>query len=1348
PQTIGPTSCAVAVTYPNAWEPALTSLANGTLVLVYVLYNTTSMVPFLNAYAPPLSELMLTESYNGGSTWTTPLVLNSSVDPSLVGISFPQLQPSVAAYGNSVYVSWMTMALPHNPPSPGAPSSVSMLISTDGGLGWSPVISIASSPYSNYGNPNVLVNSTGTVYLAYAGSLPYSGFVYVASSTDNFTSWTSHFVGISSGETLYGPFSLVAPKLAWNAMASELYVAWTGNDYFTCGSYPAYCGSLSVPEVWNTTDAGLLWNHEFAAKTSFFTPAQLSYFTSTGAPYAYTPYQVAGVFDLAIGVTPTNTLELSGLFDNASLCFNDDCSYVQQEVVSSPNGVNWTGPFVLNGTLQTWNATAGWPGESGTVLASGSHLWFAYTQLTCPSAPTGQCNPYYPYSSPLTQSQVIVSSPFAGTGYSATFTANGINATTLWEIDLDGNIRIGVGTSSLVVSGIPGGAWVAWTIPGANNTSSFRFYVTHQSTYPAVEVSASFTDTVNFTKYVPFEVKISPPAYGNPNLQPPATLTTGQCVFYFYNGGTFVDSEFSCINMAITPWVVGVINWVPIGQNLSVNISFQNIIYRWCYQFIPTATQDLFCEVGLTNLTFLSWTGTGLGSVTTNRMNITLAPLGPVVETANVVATSSCGGYYDSYQKHVYEVPSCGNISTSLQFTEHGLPTGTDWGVSLASPSGATLSGQATGPTITFQTLAVATYYAISPWTIPTSNPNLFWVGTASVGAGIVPPTGVPIRVNFTEESLSGLSFGLLVQEQGLPTGTNWAYTVGNGATNTSYGAYGTSSSLTLPAAVDYTVTAGMVSGEAGAGYEVTGVTYFVDTINGSAVINTSLTAAFNLTGITNVTFWYSLAYYVTLIAGANGTVSPGSQWVLNATGLLIHASPSAGYIFVGWSGSGPGATGSAQRHTALTLIHPTGPVTEIATFAPRPPPEWTLTVSENGLPLAQPYTVELGANAYTGNGTFVVKNLSSSSVAVSFPDIYQMGSPGLRYTGGNPTSSLNLTGTQLQINANGTLTVSYATEFLLTVSGTAGGTVSFTYQGVTSPGGASWINSGALVNLSASPSAGHRFNGWNGTGVGSKTVATSSVKVVVGGVVTETALFTVIPPPPPATYTLTVNEQGLPTATGWSAGLGSLGGSGSNGIVFSQLNGSYTLSVPVVYGTAGIRYVPNGSTSYTAPLMVTHNGTWNVSFTEQVLLTVQVSGGGNITQGSTGWVPDHQAVSLAAAAGAGWLFAGWSGTGGGWTNQNTTSVSFTPSGPVTVTATFTPMNPPPKSTGSSTSGMPLALGLLVGLLIAGLLVGALLARRRRRSPPPPEPMESWQEAPTDSENAPVDAGAPPPGTT
>ncbi|MCI4341423.1 MAG: hypothetical protein L3K11_03505, partial [Thermoplasmata archaeon] len=750
----------------------------------------------------------------------------------------------------------------------------------------------------------------------------------------------------------------------------------------------------------------------------------------------------------------------------------------------------------------------------------------------------------------------------------------------------------------------------------------------------------------------------------------------------------------------------------------------------------------VYCQVSITNLSFLSWTGLGNGSVTSSQANITVTPYGPVTETGNFYNTAGCSGYLEHISpSYNYGSIVCGNVTTTLSVDEHGLPTGTDWGVGITGPSGSTAAQQSTTSSVTFLGVDVATYYAVNAWTIPTANPGLFWVPSVSVGAGLVPPIFVPIQVNYTLESLTGLSFGVDVQEQGLPTGTDWSYTVGTSGVNTTYGSHTTSNLLSLAANDSYTVAAGFVAGTTGEGFEVTGASYFVDTVNGTAFENVSVNASFTLTGYTNITFWYSQAWWVTVLAGSNGTVTPGNSWVLNASGLVISASPSAGFIFVGWSGSGAGATGPAQRHLATTIIHPTGPVIEIASFAPRPPPTWKLTVSANGIPGTQPYTVDLGGASYTGSGTFVIGNLSTNTYTLGAPDIFDNATAGVRYVPGAANSSLSLTGNQLTIDANGTLTVPFTTQFLLSVTGTSGGTVS--------PAGNSWETSGTQVALTATVAHGYSFSGWNGTGLGARTSKNPTITVVVGGVIAETAQFTAIPAPPPATYTLSVSESGLPTTANWNLGVGTTGASGTGPLTVGGLNGTYALTVPVVYTTAGTRYVPNGTVGYSQMISVkSQNATWSVSFTEQVLVTLQSSGQGTVT-GSSGWVAANTPIALTAAAASGWQFAGWSGTGAGSTTTNaSSSTTITPTGPVVETATFTPMQPAKTTTGSSSAGMITALGLLVALLVVGAVVGLLLARRRRRSPPPAEPMESWQEAPTDTENPPVDTGGAPPGTS
>ncbi|MCI4346573.1 MAG: hypothetical protein L3K07_07485, partial [Thermoplasmata archaeon] len=395
--------------------------------------------------------------------------------------------------------------------------------------------------------------------------------------------------------------------------------------------------------------------------------------------------------------------------------------------------------------------------------------------------------------------------------------------------------------------------------------------------------------------------------------------------------------------------------------------------------------------------------------------------------------------------------------------------------------------------------------------------------------------------------------------------------------------------------------------------------------------------------------------------------------------------------------------------------------------------------VSANGIPNTQPYTVELGASAYTGTGTFAITNLSTNSYTLGVPYVFDNTTVGVRYVPGAANSSLTLAGGSLLVDANGTLTVPFSTQYLLTVSATAGGTVT--------PNGATWENAGAQLALTATTSSGFSFTGWNGTGTGARTSKNPSVTVVVGGVISETAQFTAIPHPPPATYSLMVTEQGLPGTASWAFGVGPASASGTGSLSVAGLNGTYTLTVPTVYVTSGIRYIPNGSATLTLPVdLTTQNASRSVTFTEQVLVTLETSGQGTVT-GTSGWVASGAPIQLSATPATGWLFAGWVGTGTGASNANGTATSITPTGPVVETATFTPAPPAATKSGSSTAGLTTAIGLLVALLIAGLVVGMLLARRRRRSPPPPEPMESWQETPADTENTTMDSSGMPPGS-
>ncbi|MCI4346586.1 MAG: hypothetical protein L3K07_07550, partial [Thermoplasmata archaeon] len=520
---------------------------------------------------------------------------------------------------------------------------------------------------------------------------------------------------------------------------------------------------------------------------------------------------------------------------------------------------------------------------------------------------------------------------------------------------------------------------------------------------------------------------------------------------------------------------------------------------------------------------------------------------------------------------------------------------------------------------------------------------------------------------------------------------------------------------LSLGAGVAYTLNASFLPTATGSGYAASVVSYGVSTVNESYALNVSAPAVLNLSGAANVTFAFGVAWWVELASSGGGSVSPASRWVANGSGILLTATASTNEEFVGWTGVGPGASTPSQRHQNPLLLHPSGPIRELATFAPRPPPTYSLVVNSTGIPSNEPFTVELGSRAFSGAGSFTLRNLSGATYPLALPYAYSNDSLGVRYLPTGSTSSLPLAGGVLSVFANGTLLVSFSTQYLLTVLATSGGTVS--------PSGESWVGAGAQVTVVASASAGFRFVGWNGTGSGARSGAALSQEVVLGGPIAETAEFLHLPPPAPASYTLQVNETGLPPNTGWNISVGnaSAGGSAASFSV-SGLNGSYELLVPVVTPSVGVRFVPANSGRY--PVDLTHaDSNMTIQFSEQVLLTVSASGRGNATPGSS-WVPANLPLLLGAVPSIGSSFLGWRGSGAGAYTGSVAGATVTPTGPVEEVASFGPA-PAAPSSGSTTAGRTSALllwGAAGAAVVAAVVAVTLLARKRAPSVPEEEP--------------------------
>lgn len=1306
--------------FSSAMEPSLTSLANGTLVLSYVEYNTTpgtSYPYYYYSYAPPniwcgiLSHdrIVVTESYNSGSTWTTPTALSSvtNITGATCPVSgFPDLQPWVSAFGKTVYLSWMTIvdagtySVCPNYPIYGAPvSSVSFAASTNGGTSWSTVSSLPTIPgtmqYSCYTgsgytystadamNPTITTSPSGEVFLAYITGFNESDYpiyanasaeLIVANSTNNGTTFTSHVVDndtiLKLSNCCAYPDEFVAPmpSLAYGRLNNQLYVAWGagiyGNFCENYGTY-SYCGDQTVQTVWvaNSSTLAMTWSAPHLVSKTLVDP-----FIATGAPYNI-------LYNPSIAVDAKGVLHLQASYVNDTLCYtyvtSSFCNGHQQIYTNSTdNGTTWSQPvfvyyawtpFLYYGPYQDNE----WAGQYSTMIAAGNQVILAWTTEQCPGGATGT----YCYwgSAAAGFGEVMVSKRYTGTGLTLTIKEKGLVSGTAWSASIMGNYRAAAAPNSLSVSGVPPSQLVSYSVPWINQSWGIAY---NDSIFPgsANSFTASSTIYANFTEKVKF------------------TVTSIPTLPYYYWTSGYVN-----YNLAPSP----ASSWVGVGTTQYENITAKSF--------------GIYCFPCL-NLSFQSWTGSGLGNVTTLSNNISVLVNGPVNETATFFINGFCYSAYN-FATATYTKTCLNNTYYPMDFVESGLPANVQWGATVIDQNGSRQTNQTTSKVDGF--LAPSTPVQFYVWSVPDPSTGKVWVPTTDVTSPTMSPQSALIHVLYTLQTASSARFVDTFNESGLPAGSSWTLQLNS----QTYGVESNNTTLTLAGGGPTSVNGSGVYQETGYGYYAASITVTQYTENATlATLTTPGKVTFN--GSTLVTINYKPLFLVTTAASVGGTVTPATGWVKGGSSVQLNVSAAAGYHFVSWTGSGSGSTNAAQAGTKNPLITPSGPVTEFATFRPNPLPTWNLTINGVGLPTGTNFTVGLGLTSFAGAGSFKVGYIVSGSYALDVPYVYLNSSQTTRFVPTGIASSLAFDSSGLlNVSANGTLTVTFTTQYLFELSSTpsAGGSI-------TPAAGSYWENAGAVLALTATPAHHYYFVGWNATSSAGIVSIANSVSLTLTAPVIENAQFAWRPVGPPATYWIQITANGLPKGLAWNVSLGSFGASGnSSTLTVNGLNGSYTLALPDLYVGAGTRYVSSDSGK---PESVTGNSTASVNFTEQFLVTVTWSSGGSATP-SSGWVAKGGSVQLTAtAANASERFVNWTGNGASSYSGTNPSPTLTVNGPVSEVATFSPIFPQKTTTESPMGGQTLSFGLLAALLVVGLTVGILLTRRASR--PPSAPPEEW----------------------
>jgi len=691
------------------------------------------------------------------------------------------------------------------------------------------------------------------------------------------------------------------------------------------------------------------------------------------------------------------------------------------------------------------------------------------------------------------------------------------------------------------------------------------------------------------------------------------------------------------------------------------------------------------------------WSGTGAGHFNGSASVAPIQVNGPINETAWMAA-------YGVYSESV-AAPSLPSNSTYSFSMNGGTYTGTG------------------GSTVVVPNLGTGAYEIVN---ISATSTRIGWsyFGYSDNGNPVVIPNIPAVNLSFAQVDVGAAAGVVSFNAVGIPSGSDWQLSF-NGTeyssttpwinVTTRPGNFPVQSYPTLAAAGNQTfVPTGIGSG----GSVVVGQTYDVN---------------------------FTSTYKVQLEESAGGTLSKavGSYFLAPGATLEVNATPTVGYRFAGWTGTGPGSVTSTIETANLTA---NGPIVETASFLPLVLDRFNVTINETGVPNGTAWTVVVGGVGYSSlSSQLVIPNefsctysgsLGRYSVAVPFS---HANGTGVRYV---PTSA-----SQTVCGGGATATIQFETEYSVVVAAGTGGVVQVTASSGGSTSSPYWVPSGGSVALLASALNGYEFSVWVGTGTGSYSGPLSATTLdPISAPVTEIAEFTPLSPVVAPRYTATFVASLLFLAgTSWtiSNATASMSSTSADIVVTGLASGTYSFTVGAAIAPTGTtRYVP---ISTTVTVTVHANTSQPVPFASQYRLSVSSVGPGTATPSSE-WAASGAPVSLSAAPGVGANFLGWAGTGvGSYTGPNE-NATISVSGPLTEIASFANAPPSVTTTTGSSSGPwsnPIVwVGLgLVGLVI-GVAIGVVVARGRQ--PPPPAREDPRSDVATDSSEPPVYAqGAP-----
>ena len=654
-----------------------------------------------------------------------------------------------------------------------------------------------------------------------------------------------------------------------------------------------------------------------------------------------------------------------------------------------------------------------------------------------------------------------------------------------------------------------------------------------------------------------------------------------------------------------------------------------------------------------TGYSFVRWAGTGTGSYSGTTPNPSVTAGGPIndtayfaIDTLTISATAGSNG----------TISPSGNVKVlyGANQTFHITPSG------AYHISDVVVDGSSVGPDTVYTFTGVTTNHTITAsFTI-----NGYTITATAGPNGTISPSG-PVSVNsgasqtFSIHGNTGYFVdSILVDNVSKPPDTTYTFTnvTANHTIRTVFAPGTLSITLQtnpsgLSVIVDTThyTTPHVFNWLAGSLH-----TLSLDTLqNGTPGVRYSYSTWSDTTAyihtvapLVNTTYTASFAtqYQLTLKSGTGGsaaTVPPGGVWFASGSSDTIRATPSTGYVFSAWTGTGTGSYTGAANPAVVVM---SAPVTDSASFALK---QLNVTIQSN--PPGRSVIVD--GTTYTAPHTFNNWNYGQAhTLNTTTPQAF---SASVQYAFKTWSDSGTMSHSVSPVSDT-TFTANFLPQFLLTTAAGTGGTVN--------PASA-FYDSASQVNLTAVPSYGYQFTAWTGTGTGSYTGSANPAQVTMTGPLKDSASFgrftahvTVRTTPPGLFMTVDDTVYTSPRTFSWTTG------------------SSHKVTLPDTQaGAAGTRYVWNswsdGGTKQhnVTPLSDT---TFTAALTTQFLLTMNSNTGGTSTP-PTGWYDSSKHVTITAIPGPKYNFFSWAGTGTGAVNSANATDSVTMGSPISETPNF-----------------------------------------------------------------------------